>query len=248
MRIAVINPNATASMTETIAAAARRACGRRGPRSSRAPTRTVPPRSRGMSTARSPCPASSTASRRWNARASTPMSSPASTTPASTPRGRSPGARHRHRRGRRACREPPGAPVRGRDDACLLRADPRGQPRGATASPRSAAASGERDSGAGARSRSGGRATAAFPRRSTERSTRTVPRRSCSAAPAWPTSPTELAERHGLPVIEGVAAAVKLAEALAALGLKTSKRGGYAPPRPKPGGLGWRAPAGGAAF
>ena len=48
----------------------------------------------------------------------------------------------------------------------------------------------------------------------------------------------ELAARlstcHGVPVIDGVASAVKLAESLAALGLKTSKIGAYALPRPKP--------------
>ena len=38
---------------------------------------------------------------------------------------------------------------------------------------------------------------------------------------------------HGLPVIDGVAAAVKLAESLVGLGLKTSKRGGYATPLAK---------------
>src|SRR6266851_3994610 len=43
-----------------------------------------------------------------------------------------------------------------------------------------------------------------------------------------------LAERHGLPVIDGIASAVKLAEAFGALGLKTSKIGAYAFPRPKP--------------
>jgi allantoin racemase len=43
-----------------------------------------------------------------------------------------------------------------------------------------------------------------------------------------------LSAQHGLPVIDGVASAVKLAEALGALGLKTSKIGAYAPPRPKP--------------
>jgi len=43
-----------------------------------------------------------------------------------------------------------------------------------------------------------------------------------------------LSESHGLPVIDGVASAVKLAEAFGALGLKTSKIGAYAPPRPKP--------------
>ena len=42
-----------------------------------------------------------------------------------------------------------------------------------------------------------------------------------------------LASRHGVPVIDGVASAVKMAEALAALGLKTSKVGAYALPRPK---------------
>jgi allantoin racemase len=42
-----------------------------------------------------------------------------------------------------------------------------------------------------------------------------------------------LANEHGLPVIEGVASAVKLCEGLAALGLRTSKRGGYASPLPK---------------
>ena len=38
-----------------------------------------------------------------------------------------------------------------------------------------------------------------------------------------------LARRHGLPVVDGVAAAVKLAEALVGLGLATSKLGPYAP-------------------
>jgi allantoin racemase len=42
-----------------------------------------------------------------------------------------------------------------------------------------------------------------------------------------------LARRHGLPVIDGVAAAVKLAEALVALGHTTSKLGPYASPLPK---------------
>lgn len=42
-----------------------------------------------------------------------------------------------------------------------------------------------------------------------------------------------LARRHGLPVIDGVAAAVKLAEALVSLGLSTSKLGPYARPLPK---------------
>jgi allantoin racemase len=53
-----------------------------------------------------------------------------------------------------------------------------------------------------------------------------------------------LAERHGVPVVEGVAAAVKLAEALVALGLRTSKIGGWAAPRPKARGAAstWLAP------
>ena len=43
----------------------------------------------------------------------------------------------------------------------------------------------------------------------------------------------DLAARHGCPVIDGVGAAVKLAEMLVALGLRTSKRGGYEAPPPK---------------
>ena len=43
----------------------------------------------------------------------------------------------------------------------------------------------------------------------------------------------ELAAVHGLPVIDGVAAAVTLAEALMRLGLKTSRLGPYATPRSK---------------
>jgi len=43
----------------------------------------------------------------------------------------------------------------------------------------------------------------------------------------------ELSATHGLPVVDGVAAAVTLAESLARLGLKTSRLGPYAAPRPK---------------
>lgn len=44
----------------------------------------------------------------------------------------------------------------------------------------------------------------------------------------------DLTARHGLPVIDGVAAAVKLVEALVGLGLSNSRIGGYAPPLAKP--------------
>jgi len=58
-----------------------------------------------------------------------------------------------------------------------------------------------------------------------------------------------LQQRLGVPVIDGVAVAVKFAEALAALGLKTSKRGDYARPLSKrydgwAAALGWPPPAG----
>jgi len=43
----------------------------------------------------------------------------------------------------------------------------------------------------------------------------------------------DLSRLHDLPVIDGVAAAVKLAESLVSLGLRTSKRGPYAPPAAK---------------
>jgi len=42
-----------------------------------------------------------------------------------------------------------------------------------------------------------------------------------------------LSQEHGVPVVDGAAAAVKLCEGLACLGLKTSKAGGYASPRRK---------------
>jgi allantoin racemase len=44
---------------------------------------------------------------------------------------------------------------------------------------------------------------------------------------------SELAVRHGLPVVDGVAAAVALAQSLVRLGLKTSRLGAYAAPRSK---------------
>lgn len=43
----------------------------------------------------------------------------------------------------------------------------------------------------------------------------------------------ELSRAHHVPVVDGVAAAVKLVESLAALGLRTSRIGGYAAPLPK---------------
>ena len=49
--------------------------------------------------------------------------------------------------------------------------------------------------------------------------------------------------RMGVPVIDGVTAAVKFAEALVGLGLRTAKTGDYAPPLPKRW-TGWAAPLG----
>lgn len=43
----------------------------------------------------------------------------------------------------------------------------------------------------------------------------------------------KIRERTGVPVVDGVSAAVKLAESLVGLGLSTSKVRTYAPPRPK---------------
>ena len=55
-----------------------------------------------------------------------------------------------------------------------------------------------------------------------------------------------LQDRYGVPVVDGVAAAIKQAEALVAQGLSTSKRGSYAAPLPKPflGAMQGFAPAG----
>jgi len=44
----------------------------------------------------------------------------------------------------------------------------------------------------------------------------------------------EISQATGAPVVDGVAAAVKIAEMLVALGLRTSKRGDFATPPPKP--------------
>ena len=52
-----------------------------------------------------------------------------------------------------------------------------------------------------------------------------------------------LQERLGVPVIDGVAAAIKFAESLVCLGLGTSKHGDYARPLPKKY-LGWAATLG----
>ena len=52
-----------------------------------------------------------------------------------------------------------------------------------------------------------------------------------------------LQQRLGVPVVDGVSAAVKMAEALVALGLRTEKLGDYAAPLPKRW-AGWAAPLG----
>lgn len=52
-----------------------------------------------------------------------------------------------------------------------------------------------------------------------------------------------LSARLGVPVIDGVAAAVRFAEALVGLGLRTSKQGDYVCPLPKQY-VGWAAPLG----
>ena len=54
-----------------------------------------------------------------------------------------------------------------------------------------------------------------------------------SAAAAWPDWTRAIRERAGVPVVDGVAAAVTIAESLVRLGLTTSKVRTYAPPRPK---------------
>ncbi|MEU0280785.1 aspartate/glutamate racemase family protein [Streptomyces sp. NPDC006195] len=53
-----------------------------------------------------------------------------------------------------------------------------------------------------------------------------------------------LGDRLRMPVVDGVGAAVRLAESLVALGLRTSRTGGYARPRPKR--RTWSAPGPGA--
>ncbi len=71
------------------------------------------------------------------------------------------------------------------------------------------------------------------------RSTR-ARRRSCWAARAWPILQQKLSQKFGVPVVDGVAAAVKQAEALAGLKLTTSRRGSYASPGVKKYEACWR--------
>jgi len=58
-------------------------------------------------------------------------------------------------------------------------------------------------------------------------------RPSCSAVPVWSILPLN-SLTNSLPVVDGVTAAVTLAEALVRLGLKTSHLGAYSTPKPKP--------------
>jgi allantoin racemase len=66
---------------------------------------------------------------------------------------------------------------------------------------------------------------------------RAVAEDSCEAIVLGCAGMADLAEalsaQHGLPVVDVAAAAVKLCESLVALGLKTSRRGGYASPLAK---------------
>lgn len=52
----------------------------------------------------------------------------------------------------------------------------------------------------------------------------------------------QIRSRLGVPVVDGVAAAVTIAESLVRLGLSTSKVRTYAPPRPKRV-IGWPLPS-----
>jgi hypothetical protein len=57
-----------------------------------------------------------------------------------------------------------------------------------------------------------------------------------------------IADELGIPVVDGVAAAVKLVECPVALGLRTSKAGGRADPLPKPYGGAFAVPTDPAAY
>ena len=67
------------------------------------------------------------------------------------------------------------------------------------------------------------------PTRARRRSARA---QSCWVARAWPTC-ADIVHAIGVPVVDGVAAAVKMVESLVTLGLRTSKRGDLACPLPK---------------
>ncbi len=89
MRILVVNPNTTASMTEKIGAAARAAAAPQAPRSLRSIRAMARSRSRATTTARSACRACCSASDGARPKATTASSWPASTIRASAPVARS---------------------------------------------------------------------------------------------------------------------------------------------------------------
>ncbi len=68
-------------------------------------------------------------------------------------------------------------------------------------------------------------------RRLRRRWQRTAPARSCWAVPGWRILPLRCSREFGVPVIDGVGAAVKQAEALVSLDLETSKRGAAFQPK-----------------
>ena len=138
-----------------------------------------------------------------------------------------------HRRSRVFRRRDAGASLLRRDDAGALGAGDREQP--VTLRPRPALRARARVRRAGAGTRQSRLRTHArrSQTRSHARSTKTARKRSCSAAPAWRISRPRFGTEFGVPVIDGVGAAVVLAEGLAAIGLRTSKRGGYARPLAK---------------
>ena len=168
---------------------------------------------------------------RWRA----PASSPASTTPASTPRAAVadvPGGRHR--RSRVPHGEPRRRQVQRRDDAVALGAGDRAQPRRATGLPAAAPGCAQATCRCSISKMPGSDARAA---RSPSEIDRAIGDDRAEAIVLGCAGMADLAadacREHGLPVLDGVACAVRLCESLVALGLGTSKRGGYQVPRGK---------------
>ena len=234
VRILVVNPNTTASMTATIAAAARGVAGA-GTEIVAVTSSMGPASIEGYYDEALALPGLLRGDRRRRARrrAGAPIIACFDDTGLDAARAMAAHSGHRHLRGRAGHGRLHRPALHRRDHhGALARAD-----RGTGASlrhGRTRARARRRYSGAVARgSRIRARATGCATR-SPAPSPRTVPRPSCSAAPAWPILPTTLQAEFGLPVIDGVGAAVKQAEALVALGLTTSKRGAYASPLAKP--------------
>ena len=143
------------------------------------------------------------------------------------------GSGHRHRRSRLSHGKPHRREIQRRDHALALDCSDRAQPREIRAS--LALRARPRRGSSGARARRAGLRRKAHIEREIERALAEDGAEAIVLGCAGMTDlARDLERKAGVPVLDGVACAVSLAESLVRLGLKTSKRRTYAAPLAKP--------------